>query len=162
MLSIIEKEPQKVYNYLNHFSNSIRKKIPVRIPIENSKYIALCGEIFCRRDGFSHKWLNRTFAKQGFIVKDAYISEWIFYVDYLLKLELLEPSASKKNRYERKVRKAYMNYAEYRVKKILAKSGYYEYSKTDVEHCLTEASTLFIRIQRRARDYAWCCSPRNA
>jgi len=142
LLSIIEKEPQKVYNYLNHFSNIIRKKIPARIPIEDSKYIALCGEIFCRRDGFSHKWLNKTFAKQGFIIKDAYISEWIFYVDYLLKLELLEPSASKKNRYERKVRKAYMNYAEYRVKKILAKSGYYEYSKTDVEALLNRSKHI--------------------
>lgn len=142
LLNVFEHNPKKVFHALNRFSSIIKNKIPARIPIEDSKYIALCGEIFCRRDGFSHKWLNRKFAKQGFIVKDAYISEWIYYVDYLLKLELLEPSASKKNRYERKVRKAYMNYAEYRIKKILTKSGYYQYSKTDVEALLNRSKHI--------------------
>ena len=89
-----EKEPTKIFKYLKEFSKMIKREVPERIPIENSKYIALVGEMFVRRDGFSHKWLNKYFAKNGFIVKDAYISEWFYYLDYLLKQKMMEPEKS--------------------------------------------------------------------
>ena len=59
--------------------------MPSSVPIHHAKYIALCGEIYVRRDHFSHKWLNQHFAQKGFILKDSYISEWVYYIDYLLK-----------------------------------------------------------------------------
>jgi len=70
-----EKTPKKVYHHLRIFAEEIRKKIPSTTPIHLSKYIALSGEIYVRRDHFSHKWLNKYFARKGYILKDAHISE---------------------------------------------------------------------------------------
>jgi predicted CoA-substrate-specific enzyme activase len=129
----VEKEYQRFYKSLGEYSTALKARIPSVRHISQSKYIALLGEMYVRRDGFSHKWLNKHFAKKGFIVKDAYISEWIYYVDYLIKSGLYEPEKSVKNRWERLVRSTYMKISEYRIKKILVKSGYYQYSKTRVK-----------------------------
>jgi len=129
-------EPKKIYKYLNKFANIIRKNVPTKLSIKKAKYIALTGEIYVRRDHFSHKWLNKQFAKRGFILKDSYISEWIFYVDYLLKLDLLEPDKSLAKKIERIIRTYYMRIAEYRIKKILAKTNYYKFELTNLKPIL--------------------------
>jgi predicted nucleotide-binding protein (sugar kinase/HSP70/actin superfamily) len=142
LLKVFEKEPKKIYSALRSFSKRIRTAVPSAYPIEKAKYIALCGEIYVRRDHFAHRYLNKYFAKKGFILKDAYISEWIFYVDYLLKLKLLEPDTLLKKRVERWIRVLFMRIAEHRIKKILSKSGYYEYSRTLIEPILSHSKHL--------------------
>jgi predicted nucleotide-binding protein (sugar kinase/HSP70/actin superfamily) len=139
---IMESTPKTLFKELKQTSRTFKTKIPVKTPIEESKYIALVGEIYVRRDHFSHKWLNRQFAKKGFVVKDAYISEWIFYVDYLLKKNMLEPMKSLHMKYERLVRKFYMLYAERRVKRILARSDYYQYSKIDIDTLINHSKHI--------------------
>ncbi|MDP2365944.1 MAG: hypothetical protein Q8M94_19505, partial [Ignavibacteria bacterium] len=130
-----------LYKHIAHFSKEI-KKIPARIPIHESNYIALCGEIFVRRDHFSHKYLNKQFAKKGFVVKDAYISEWIKYVDYLIKIGLLEAEVSWRNKLERYIRDFYIEYAERRIKKAFVKSNYYEYHLTDIKPLLDHSKHI--------------------
>ncbi len=137
-----ENNPDNFYNSLKLFSKNIKEKVPAKIPIEQSKYIALLGEIYVRRDGFAHKWLNKQFAKQGFVVKNAYISEWIMYVDYLLKIDLLEPDKSFRNKLERQIRTYFTRMAEKNIKKALAESGYYEYSKTEIKPLLESGKHL--------------------
>ncbi len=136
LCDVMAKEPKKIYKFLNKFAKVIQKEIPARVPISQAKYIALTGEIYVRRDHFSHKWLNKQFAKRGFILKDSYISEWIFYVDYLLKLDLLEPEKSFAKKIERIIRTYYMRLAEYRIKRILAKTGYYKFELTNLKPIL--------------------------
>lgn len=126
------RNPGKIYKYLKKFSNIIKKQVPAKVHISQAKYIALCGEIYVRRDHFSHKWLNKQFAEKGFILKDSYISEWIFYIDYLLNQKLLEPDTQFSKKIERIIRVYYMRFAEYRIKKILQKTGYYKYHKTEI------------------------------
>lgn len=137
-----EREPQKLPLALKRFSNSIHKNIPSKIKIKDSKYIAMVGEIYVRRDHFAHKFLNKRFAEKGFILKDAYLTEWIFYVDYLLKLELLEPDSSFKNKFERFIRIFFMRITEYRVKKMLEKSGYYKFALTDIDSILKHSKHI--------------------
>ena len=132
-VSIIEQDYSKFYPALKNFAKNIKENIPAEKSIDEAKYIAMVGEMYVRRDPFAFKWLNRHFAEQGFILKDAYVSEWIFYVDYLLKEGYYEPLKSLKNKYERFVRISYMKMADYRIKKALEKSGYYKYYKTDVK-----------------------------
>jgi predicted CoA-substrate-specific enzyme activase len=107
-----EQNPKDIYYALEKFAENIRMKIPARIPIEDSKYIALLGEIYVRRDGFAHKWLNRYFAARGFVVHTQHVSEWIQYVDYLLKIDLLEADKSIKKKLEQQVRVFFMTKAE--------------------------------------------------
>ncbi|MDQ1265838.1 MAG: hypothetical protein QG635_990, partial [Bacteroidota bacterium] len=137
-----EKQPEKFFKALKKFSKAIKEKVPAKINIKDSKYIALVGEIYVRREHFSHKWLNKYFAKKGFILKEAHISEWIFYVDYLIEKGLLEPDKSRKNRRDRFIRKKYMHYAEWRIKSILSRSGYYKYSKIDIEPLLNHSKHI--------------------
>lgn len=142
LLKVFEKGPKKIYSALRRFAKRIRIAVPSAYPIEEAKYIALCGEIYVRRDHFAHRYLNKYFAKKGFILKDAYISEWIFYVDYLLKLKLLEPDTLLKKKIERWIRVLFMRIAEHRIKKILSKSGYYKYSKTLIGPILNHSKHL--------------------
>ncbi|MEJ2617665.1 MAG: hypothetical protein P8Z35_22110 [Ignavibacteriaceae bacterium] len=139
---VFEKDPDKIYNALKKFSAVIKNEVPPAVPINHAKYIALCGEIYVRRDHFSHKWLNKHFAQKGFILKDSYISEWVYYIDYLLKQKLLEPETSYRQKLERLIRVVYMKIAEYRIKKLLAKSGYYKFSLTKVESLLKRSSHI--------------------
>ncbi len=139
---VFEKEPDKIYKALKRFSSIIKNEISSRVPINQAKYIALCGEIYVRRDHFSHKWLNKHFAQKGFILKDSYISEWVYYIDYLLKQKLLEPDTSFQKKIERVIRFFYMRIAEYRIKKILAKTGYYKFSLTKVESLLNRSKHI--------------------
>ncbi len=139
---VFEKEPDKIYKALKKFAAIIKNKIPSRVPISQAKYIALCGEIYVRRDHFSHKWLNKHFAQKGFILKDSYITEWVYYVDYLLKQKLLEPETSYRKKLERLIRVFYMRIAEYRIKKILAKTGYYKFSLTNVKKLLDRSKHI--------------------
>lgn len=139
---VMATNPRRFMSALRMFSMNIKDQIPARIPITESKYIGLMGEIFVRRDGFSHKWLNKLFAKQGFITKDAYISEWIFYVDYLIDRQLLEPDQSLRNKIERKIRNTYMRRTERKIKRILEKSGYYEYKGNHIEKIMESSEHI--------------------
>jgi predicted CoA-substrate-specific enzyme activase len=142
LLFAFEHQPKKIYKALKNFALTIRKKVPSKQPINRAKYIALVGEIYVRRDHFAHRYLNKYFASKGFILKDAYISEWIFYVDYLLKLKLLEPDTDFRKKLERWIRVLFMRIAEHKIKKNLSLSGYYEYSRTLIEPILNHSKHL--------------------
>lgn len=137
------KDPSKVFKYLTTLAENIKKDVPCKTHIDDSKYIALLGEMYVRRDRFAHKFLSKYFAKHGFIVKDAYITEWLYYIDYLMKIKIIEPKKSIKDSKERMVRNLYMQYAEIRVKKALAKSGYYKYERTNIDPLLNHSKHLF-------------------
>ena len=139
---VFEEKPDKIYKALKKFAHKINNKVPSRIPIHHAKYIALCGEIFVRRDHFSHKWLNKHFAEKGFILKDAYISEWVYYIDYLLKQKLIEPDTSFKKKLERLIRVIYMRMAEYKIKKALSRTGYYKFNLTNIDSLLKRSSHI--------------------
>jgi predicted CoA-substrate-specific enzyme activase len=137
-----EKDPDSIFRSLKRFSKNIHAKIPAARKIKESKYIALVGEMYVRRDHFSHNYLNKQFAEKGFILKDSYLTEWLFYIDYLFKMNLLEPDTSFKKKYERLIRTTYMRYAEYRIKKILERSGYYQYSRTNIAELLKHSKHI--------------------
>ncbi len=142
LIKVTESTPEKFYQALNVLATNIRERIPARVPIEESKYIALVGEMYVRREHFAHKWLNRQLAKKGFILNIEYLSEWIYYVDYLMKIDLLESNKSLKNKIERKVRIVYMRNAEKKIKQILASSGYYKVRMTDVKSLLEHSKHI--------------------
>lgn len=142
LLLAFEKEPKKIYRARKNFAKSIRKKVPSKVLIDKFKYIAMCGEIYVRRDHFAHKYLNSYFASNGFILKDAYISEWIYYVGCLLKLKLLEPEMALRKKLERWIHNAFMKFTEHKIKKALAVSGYYKYLKTLIEPILNHGKHI--------------------
>ena len=135
-------KPKEIYKHLEDFALAISKEIPATTDIKNFKSIAMIGEIFCRKDAFAHKWLNSYFAERGFALKIAYISEWIAYIDYLISIDLLESDKSITKKFERMLRNFFMKDAEKKIKKALAKSGYYEYERMNVEPPLSHSKHI--------------------
>jgi len=142
LLQNYEQNPEQIYSHLENFAINLKEKIPSRIPIEQARYIALVGEIYVRRDHFAHKWLNEYFAQHGFVLKAAHISEWIFYVDYLLQLDLLESEKSLRKKFERQIRNFFMRDVERKIKKIMEKSGYYKFDRIEIEPILRHSRHL--------------------
>ena len=145
-LAILESgfasSPKNIYNLLEDFSISIKNKVPAKTTVSNFKQIAMVGEIFCRKDAFAHKWLNKYFAESGFVLKIAYISEWIAYIDYLISIDLLESDKSITKKFERMLRNFFMKDIEKKIKKALSKSGYYEFERMNVEPALSHSKHI--------------------
>ena len=59
--------------------------IPLKMPYEEMPKISLIGEIYVRNDPISLQNLVEKMADRGFIVRTSQTSEWIKYVDWLIK-----------------------------------------------------------------------------
>jgi len=135
-------KPKEIYNLVEQFAITIKNKVPAKTTPQNFKQIAMIGEIFCRKDVFAHKWLNKYFAEKGFTLKIAYISEWIAYIDYLISIDLLESDKSIVKKFERMLRNFFMKDTEKKIKKALSKSGYYEFERMNVEPALSHSKHI--------------------
>jgi predicted CoA-substrate-specific enzyme activase len=60
-------------------------KIPLKMPYDEIPKISLIGEIYVRNDVISLQRLVEKMAERGFIVRTSQTSEWIKYVDWLIK-----------------------------------------------------------------------------
>ncbi len=132
LVSTFSDNYKNLFIELNRFSNFIAEHIPCRIPVTESKYIALTGEIFIRHNQFAHKKLNHYFGQKGFILKDSYISEWVKYLDYAWRKGVDRPKYTFAEVFSRLVREQYITYVEAKMQKILVKSNYLKPHKTRV------------------------------
>jgi predicted CoA-substrate-specific enzyme activase len=136
LISVFSNDYKNLFNELKRFSNYIHEHVPYRIPASESRYIALTGEIFVRHNQFAHKWLNHYFGKHGFVLKDAYISEWVKYLDYAWRKGVDRPDFSPGDSINRLIREQYISVVEARVQKILSLTGYCEVHKTQIVHLI--------------------------
>ena len=60
----------------------------------------------------------------------------------MIKIDLLEPDKSLKKKIEQEIRYIFMRKAEKKIKKILAKSGYYEYELTNIKETLEHSKHI--------------------
>jgi predicted nucleotide-binding protein (sugar kinase/HSP70/actin superfamily) len=132
LVDVFGSDYKNLFTELKRFSHCIAQKVPCRIPVSESRYIALTGEIFVRHNQFAHKKLNHYFGRHGFVLKDAYISEWVKYLDYAWRKGVDRPDFSPGDTVNRLMRGQYITLAEARVQKILALSGYCEVHKTSI------------------------------
>lgn len=107
--------------------------IPLKKTISDAKYIGIVGEIFVRRDHFSLMGIPDRLAEEGFIMLDAPVMEWIKYVDFLKKTGMFEARVSFTGKMEEYISQAVLGIYERWIKKILAKTGLYEYELIDIE-----------------------------
>jgi hypothetical protein len=64
-------------------------RIPLVKPYNEIPKISLVGEIYVRHDPISLQHLVERMAKRGFIVRTAQSSEWLKYLDWLIKKKIL-------------------------------------------------------------------------
>ena len=132
LVEVFSNNYNMLFRELKRFSKYIGEHVPYRIPVSESKYIALTGEIFVRHNQFAHKQLNHYFGKHGFVLKDAYISEWVKYLDYAWRKGVDRPDFSPGDILNRLIREQYITLAEARVQKILSETGYCKIHKTNI------------------------------
>ncbi|MFW5807600.1 MAG: acyl-CoA dehydratase activase, partial [Spirochaetota bacterium] len=147
-LAIYEEELQKlekvfekgnVYKQLKKTADRFAQ-IPRKFNIDQAHFVAIMGEIFVRRDGFSRQGLIERLSKEGFVVRVSPLMEWVYYMDYLIKHGMFEASNKLTDRFERWVSAKLEKGIERKIKKILVQSGLLEYSEIDLDKMLAHST----------------------
>jgi len=115
--------------------------IPLRQSLAEARKVALVGEIYVRRDGFSRQYLVEKLAARGIVVTVAPIAEWIYYCDYTVRNNLSE-SADLGDKINVAVESFFRKKYEREIKAILARSGLVDYHLVDVERVISVAEDL--------------------
>ncbi len=120
-------------------SVKVISKIPLKMPYEEMPKVSLIGEIFVRNDPISLQKLVEKLAERGFVVRTSQTSEWIKYVDWLIKnrVEGEDPDTPFWIRYYVK------KYFDHKIRGIFADSGLYFHEVLDVGD-LVKAGEKFI------------------
>jgi len=120
------------YQQLRLTSKRLRQ-IPLKITLEEAPEIAVMGEIFVRRDSFSNKDIARRLAQRGFIARISHISEWIYYLSYMINNKLHIPNYTFWGWIEFYISDVIQRKIEKEIKDILSESGLYKTELVDIE-----------------------------
>ncbi len=107
-------------------------RIPLTVPFDEARKVALIGEIYVRRDRLSRRGLTDWLAERGFVTRIAPINEWIWYVDHLIKRRLWGENLTSRERLGLAIRRFFQTRYEREIKRILAESGLYDFEMTEV------------------------------
>lgn len=118
------------------------KKIPLKYPLHEARFVSLLGEIFIRKEIFSRKAVVEALQKRDIILKAAPVIEWLYYVDYLVKKGIVASKFSLKSKAEFFIKHSLQHIFERRIKGILAQSGLYSYCPIDMKNLLRYGSDL--------------------
>lgn len=114
--------------------------IKLERPLSEAKYVGLVGEIFVRRDYFSLSNLMEKLAAKGFVVLSAPVTEWVRYVDFLRDKRMLQSKPNFIGKIESFISDFVLESNEKKIKKVLARSGLYEYELIDIKGYINHSS----------------------
>ncbi|MFX4262712.1 acyl-CoA dehydratase activase [Pelotomaculum propionicicum] len=141
IIDSVEKDSwPKLKEKLRQAARSL-KAIEVLQPLSHTPKVALVGEIYVRRDGFSRQYLVEKLAQKGIMVRTAPIAEWIYYCDYLIKNNLSADTA-RKGFIGTFIEQFFKNSYEKSIKEIFSHSGLYEAHRVDVERMIGNVTDL--------------------
>lgn len=115
--------------------------IDIKYPIDIATKVALIGEIYVRRDDFSRQFLVEKLADRDIIVKTAPVSEWVYYIDYLVQNKLLLGSTFDV-RLKNYIQGYFKNYYERTIKEIFNNCKFYEYHKININKIVRSVSDI--------------------
>ncbi len=118
------------------------KAIPTVIPFHAAPQVPVMGEIFVRRDSFSNKDIAKRLAEKGFIARTGYVSEWLYYLNYMIDNKLQVPDHTLTGWIEYMITAATQEHVDKKIKKILEKSGLYETEMIDMESIIDHSTNL--------------------
>ncbi|MBT9167322.1 MAG: 2-hydroxyisocaproyl-CoA dehydratase activator [Syntrophomonadaceae bacterium] len=118
---------------------SLLAKIPLHTPLQQAPKIALIGEIYLRRDGFSQRYLAEQMAEKGIVALMAPIMEWVYYTNYLAARGMRGKNTLPQ-RLKFRGKALLMKKYERIVKQIMKASGLYDYHLIDIDHLINSVS----------------------
>ncbi len=127
-------------------SVEVLRRIPLRIPYDKANKVALVGEIYVRQDALSRQRLIEKLSKRGIVVRVAPVAEFIYYINYLSRLRILEGSRTDAVKMlELNLTYGFQNYQERKIKKLFERSGLYEFEMIDISKTISHARHLMSR-----------------
>ncbi|WIF95969.1 acyl-CoA dehydratase activase [Caminicella sporogenes] len=122
---------------------SVKKlnSIKTKCSINSATKVALIGEIYVRRDDFSRQFLVERLAEKNIIVKTAPVSEWIYYIDYLMQNKLLLGSTFDL-RLKSYIQGFFKNYYEKTIKEIFSSCKFYENHTINIDRIIESVSDI--------------------
>ncbi|MDD5195577.1 MAG: acyl-CoA dehydratase activase [Candidatus Omnitrophica bacterium] len=118
------------------------KKIPLKYPIREAKFVSLLGEIFIRKELFSRQSIVERLLQREIIPKAAPVMEWLYYVDYLIKKGIIASDFNFKSKTEFYIKNSLQRVFERRIKTILSRSGLYTYHPIDIKNLVRHGEEL--------------------
>ena len=115
------------------------KEIPLRQPYEETARISLTGEFFVKKDPFSSLGLARQLSERGFLVKIDPISEWMYYMNFLIKEGMIQPDYTLFSFLESFITNKTMRYVEKKIKRIFSICGLFDPELIDVPDLIRHA-----------------------
>lgn len=145
IVNSLEKDDTKlVLQKLDLFSNAL-SKIRLKEKFKEAKKVILVGEIFVRHDEFSRIDLVDRLSEKGFVVKTAPIGEYVYYSNYLAKINHPEVSSNPVERIKFTLREYFQRDIEKKIKRSLLKSGLADYDLIEVKEVLEHSKPLMKR-----------------
>lgn len=117
-------------------------KIQLNRSISTAKYIGIVGEIFVRRDHFSLMGIPDKLASHGFVMLDSPVMEWLRYTDFLRSIKMFETKTNFIGKIEAFLSEYIQDHTERKIKKILSKSGLYEYELLDIKKYMNHSKHI--------------------
>ncbi len=116
-------------------------RIPRNGELSDLPSVALVGEIYVRRDGFSRQNLVERFSREGIWVKVAPVSEWLHYCDYIVQNRLVAKSEWK-DRVMNRINCLFKDPYEKMLHKLFLESGFFISHPVDIKHLVSVVSNL--------------------
>lgn len=138
LLKCFENGSKNLYKILKNTAKEL-SAIKLKTPISKTKKVLLAGEIYVRKDEFSSQELIKRLAARGIITKRSPILEWLYYVDYNVKHQLKTELGFFEN-LEFTLKNLVIKNREKKIKKILSKSGLFEYEQIDIKKIVKTGS----------------------
>ena len=148
-LALLDREFQAIRATINKGWPTLAKQlsksaralatIPLERPYHEIPKLSLIGEIYVRHDPIALQRLIERLAARGFGVRTAPNSEWLKYVDWLIK-EGIEGEKT----FDFRVRHQVKKYFDRKIRQRLAASGLFHYGKDDDVEKAIEAGMRFI------------------
>lgn len=141
LIDSIAHDPWKVLKRKIQRASETLSRLPRKCDLDDIPSIALIGEIYVRRDGFSRHNLVERLSRQGFWVRTAPVAEWIRYCDYIVQNRLVAKSEWY-DRIRNKITCMVKNPFEDEIRAIFAGCGFYRLFDNDVDHLIEAARGL--------------------
>jgi predicted nucleotide-binding protein (sugar kinase/HSP70/actin superfamily) len=142
IIDVMEKKGN-FYKQLKETAKRFKDEIRLVSPLKEAKYVGVVGEIFVRRDHFSLMGIPEKLAKNGFVMLDAHVTEWLRYVEFLQNINMFEIKTNFVGKIESALSTIIMDIIEKKIKNIFVKSGLYEKEILDIKKYMEHSSHIF-------------------
>jgi len=130
----------ELYKQLEDMSGKL-SEIEIKSSFDEAKKVSLVGEIYVRREEYSRLDLVKILTNNGFIVRTAPITEYVYYTNYLQRNNIVK-AFTPKEKLSLFLKEKIQKRIERKVKKILAKSNLCSSDMIDVEKTINYGNEL--------------------